>query len=106
MECIVDEFDNENNIPSRNDAKITFLYTLGNGACPRSFGINVARLAGLPEDVLSNAARISAEFEETVSKDGQYDSLSRIEQKRYVLSLTQKGDFAALDRAWQELQEC
>ena len=48
------------------DHSITFLYTLGAGTCPKSFGINVARLAGLPEAVLQRAKRISAEFEEQV----------------------------------------
>lgn len=31
--------------------KITFLYKLGNGSCPKSHGVNVAHLAGLPEAV-------------------------------------------------------
>ena len=31
---------------------VTFLYKLKSGACPKSHGMNVARLAGLPEEVL------------------------------------------------------
>ncbi|GAX75912.1 hypothetical protein CEUSTIGMA_g3355.t1 [Chlamydomonas eustigma] len=39
--------------------EVTFLYKLRIGACPRSYGTNVARLAGLPERVVKRAAYIS-----------------------------------------------
>jgi DNA mismatch repair ATPase MutS len=60
MECAV---GNGEDTSSLGDSNITFLYTLGPGAFPKSFGINVARLAGLPEEVLWNTKRISADFE-------------------------------------------
>ncbi|KAD3068705.1 hypothetical protein R6Q59_017272 [Mikania micrantha] len=43
--------------------EVTFLYKLTPGACPKSYGVNVARLAGLPDDVLRKAAIKSEEFE-------------------------------------------
>jgi DNA mismatch repair ATPase MutS len=36
--------------------RVTFLYTLQDGPCPKSFGINVARLARLPREVRARAA--------------------------------------------------
>ncbi|KAI8462894.1 MAG: muts domain V-domain-containing protein [Monoraphidium minutum] len=39
--------------------EVTFLYQLTPGACPKSYGTNVARLAGLPGPVVSRAAEIS-----------------------------------------------
>lgn len=60
MECIVEEDSSEDVVDKSN---ITFLYTLGAGPCPKSFGVNVARLAGLPDDVLCRAKNISAAFE-------------------------------------------
>ncbi|XP_076885218.1 DNA mismatch repair protein MSH6-like [Bidens hawaiensis] len=45
--------------------EVTFLYKLTSGACPKSYGVNVARLAGLPDDVLKKAAIKSEEFETT-----------------------------------------
>lgn len=65
MECIVedDEDNDDDNTPSERKNNITFLYTLGDGACPKSFGVNVARLAGLPDDVLQRAKRVSSQFE-------------------------------------------
>nr|XP_043621145.1 DNA mismatch repair protein MSH6 isoform X2 [Erigeron canadensis] len=43
--------------------EVTFLYKLTLGACPKSYGVNVARLAGLPDAVLQKAAIKSEEFE-------------------------------------------
>ncbi len=44
--------------------EVTFLYKLCDGSSPRSYGINVARLAGLPAAVIDMAVRQSREFEE------------------------------------------
>ncbi|KAL4572174.1 hypothetical protein LXL04_018943 [Taraxacum kok-saghyz] len=43
--------------------EVTFLYKLTPGACPKSYGVNVARLAGLPDAVLKKAVTKSQEFE-------------------------------------------
>lgn len=40
--------------------QVTFLYKLTSGACPKSYGVNVARLAGLPPCVLRAAAATAA----------------------------------------------
>lgn len=44
--------------------EVTFLYRLTDGACPKSYGVNVARLAGLPEEVVYRAAVVSEQAEE------------------------------------------
>eukprot|EP00977_Amphora_coffeiformis_P005099 scaffold1071_cov166-Amphora_coffeaeformis.AAC.7 len=66
MECLVENGNEDSDGPQR----ITFLYTLGDGISPKSFGINVARLAGIPESVLSRAKEISSKFEAEVSGGG------------------------------------
>ena len=43
--------------------RVTFLYTYAGGPCPKSYGLNVARLARLPESVIKRAGEKSAEFE-------------------------------------------
>ncbi|XP_051141836.1 DNA mismatch repair protein MSH6 isoform X2 [Andrographis paniculata] len=43
--------------------EVIFLYKLTPGACPKSYGVNVARLAGLPDTVLQRAVAKSQEFE-------------------------------------------
>lgn len=43
--------------------EVTFLYRLTDGSCPRSYGVNVARLAGLPESVVRRAGEVSEQVE-------------------------------------------
>ena len=38
---------------------ITFLYKFKKGICPESFGISVAKLAGLPDEIINLAREIS-----------------------------------------------
>jgi len=45
------------------DGEITFLYKVEKGAMDKSYGINVAKLAGLPDEVISRAKEILAELE-------------------------------------------
>ena len=49
-------------------ARVTFLYKYTAGACPKSYGLNVARLARLPESIILRAAEKSAEFEKAVEE--------------------------------------
>ncbi|KAK2970286.1 hypothetical protein RJ640_021748, partial [Escallonia rubra] len=51
--------------------EVTFLYKLTLGECPKSYGVNVARLAGLPDTVLHKAATKSQEFEGMYGKHGK-----------------------------------
>lgn len=53
MGCAVDEATRE----------VTFLYRFERGACLRSHGVNVARLAGLPAPLLASAAERSERME-------------------------------------------
>jgi len=46
---------------------ITFLYQLIEGAAARSYGLNVARLAEIPESILRTAAFKSKELEALVN---------------------------------------
>lgn len=52
---------------SRADEQVTFLYRFANGGCPKSYGLNVARLAQLPEEVIARAGERSAEFEDALA---------------------------------------
>lgn len=55
--------------------QVTLLYKLVPGIAPRSFGLNVARLAQLPEVVVNEAARIAAQLEVGVQRARQEWSL-------------------------------
>ncbi|XP_068796155.1 DNA mismatch repair protein Msh6 isoform X2 [Struthio camelus] len=58
MACMV---ENECEDPSQET--ITFLYKFIEGVCPKSYGFNAARLAGIPEEVVQKGHRKAKEFE-------------------------------------------
>ena len=67
---LVEEFSHDPKIANfhmacktnKNSDVVTFLYKFIRGQCPKSYGINVARLAQIPNWVLENAKRKSEEF--------------------------------------------
>jgi DNA mismatch repair protein MSH6 len=93
MQCLVEGADD---VPAQGGAEgvdgkmdaveeVMFLYHLASGGSPRSYGINVARLAKLPADVISLALAQSREFEEKMklseaakaAADGMHEGGSR-----------------------------
>ena len=46
---------------------VAFLYHVVNGAAARSYGLNVARLAGIPNEILNLAAKKSHELENQIT---------------------------------------
>lgn len=54
------EGEGEGEVPEES---ITFLYKLSAGACPKSYGFNAARLAGVPRDVIARARVIARRIE-------------------------------------------
>ena len=47
--------------------RLIYLYKLKKGACPSSFGLNIAQIAGLPQKVLDKAYFKSVEFKKRYS---------------------------------------
>ena len=106
MECIVEDSDDDDS----EKKNIAFLYTLGEGPCPKSFGVNVARLAGLPDDVLERAKRVSAAFEAEMSGESNQhkiipskaeDMVNKIEK---LFSHEGEVNHDELKQIWQGLQ--
>eukprot|EP00934_Nitzschia_sp_Nitz4_P005614 Nitzschia sp. Nitz4//scaffold56_size114212//6007//10459//NITZ4_003930-RA/size114212-processed-gene-0.30-mRNA-1//1//CDS//3329554646//5604//frame0 len=91
MQCHVDD---------STDHSITFLYTLGPGTCPKSFGINVARLACLPDEVLQNAKRVSQDFEEQMTDSSESSS----DPKTAIENAIDQGRWEDLELLWKQLQ--
>jgi DNA mismatch repair protein MSH6 len=46
-----------------DEHNVTFLYKLTSGICEKSFGMNVAMMAGIPSDVVTRATTIAEEVE-------------------------------------------
>lgn len=59
LDCVI----NEHVSVKQKDQDVTFLYKVEKGAAGHSYGINVARLAGLPESVLERAKDIQRDLE-------------------------------------------
>lgn len=57
---------------SENDGKVTFLHKVKEGAVDKSYGINVAKLANLPEEVTSRAEEILMVYETKERKRDVY----------------------------------
>lgn len=62
MACMIENEDDE------EEENITFLYKFIEGACPKSYGFNAARLAGIPQEVIQVAKRKAIEFEKSTIK--------------------------------------
>ncbi|KAJ3298249.1 DNA mismatch repair protein msh6 [Borealophlyctis nickersoniae] len=45
--------------------EVTFLYKLKSGSCPKSYGMNVASMAGVPHEIVDRAESVAAAFEKT-----------------------------------------
>ncbi|XP_066141842.1 probable DNA mismatch repair protein Msh6 [Euwallacea fornicatus] len=57
MACMVENEDDE------SEESVTLLYKLSEGRCPKSFGFNAAKLAGLSAKVVARAREISKQIE-------------------------------------------
>ena len=76
MACMV---ENENE-DDPTEETITFLYKLSDGACPKSYGFNAARLAGIPAEVVRRAHQVAREFEQRVAKVARFVAIWRAHQ--------------------------
>ncbi|XP_067642764.1 probable DNA mismatch repair protein Msh6 [Eurosta solidaginis] len=59
MACMVENEDNED--PTQET--VTFLYKYTSGACPKSYGFNAAKLAGMPKPIIKRAFELSKRVE-------------------------------------------
>ena len=53
---------------------IVFLHSVADGGADRSYGLHVARLAGLPDEVIAEARRILAQLEAAAARPGEPDA--------------------------------
>lgn len=70
------ENENEDEVSQEN---VTFLYKLSEGACPKSYGFNAARLAGIPADITKRAHEIANKLEAEVNLRHAFTALCRLE---------------------------
>ncbi|KAL0552823.1 hypothetical protein IC582_011950 [Cucumis melo] len=69
-----------------NDQELIFLYRLRSGACPESYGLKVATMAGIPGRVVEAASRASQMMKQTI--------------KENFKSSEQRSEFSTLHEEW------
>uniref|UniRef100_A0A8C0AR58 DNA mismatch repair protein MSH3 n=1 Tax=Buteo japonicus TaxID=224669 RepID=A0A8C0AR58_9AVES len=67
MAFLVNEEESAEQKDEENPEFITFLYQITKGVSARSYGLNVAKLADIPEEILKKAAHKSKELERIVN---------------------------------------
>lgn len=85
--CMV-ENDDEDKISEEN---VTFLYKLSEGACPKSYGFNAARLAGVPASITKRAQSIAIKLEAEVNLRHAFTALCKIKDSSAIKPLFKKG---------------
>lgn len=66
------------------------MYKLKSGSCPRSYGMNVARIAKLPPSVIEEAQKKSEEFENKMLNGEVLSYVDLI--KKYEYDITELKD--------------
>lgn len=79
------EDDNTNELGTEQvQESITFLYKFVNGACPKSYGFNAARLAGMPADIIKIGLQRAKEFEAVAKRRILFNTLFTSNDKSTV----------------------
>jgi DNA mismatch repair protein MSH6 len=56
---------------------VTFLYKLSEGACPKSYGFNAARLAGISSAITTRAHEIARKIEQETNQKHIFTALCK-----------------------------
>ncbi len=72
------------------DGKVTFLHKVKEGPIDKSYGIHVARLAGLPEDLLKRASEFLASYESHEKREVYVQQSLTFEEKHEDSKLEEK----------------
>lgn len=84
LTSLADKYDAMKNVHvgvSESNGKITFLYKVSDGPMDKSYGINVAELAGMPDELLYRATDILKSLEKNGNKAESIPQI-RIEEKK------------------------
>nr|KYP49318.1 DNA mismatch repair protein Msh6-2 [Cajanus cajan] len=79
-------FKSKSDTYSMRDQELVFLYRLASGACPESYGLQVALMAGIPEKTVNVASKASQHMKKSI---GQSFSSSE-----------QRSEFSTLHEEW------
>ncbi|KAL7093523.1 hypothetical protein ACP275_11G045500 [Erythranthe tilingii] len=116
MACCFD-WTSKSTTPSQSNQKLIFLYRLASGACPESYGMQTALMAGIPSSVIKSASEAGEVMKEIVAgsfkKSEQRENFSTLHEEwlKSLLSIstTSAADFDddafdSLYCLWHELK--
>ncbi|XP_012344684.1 probable DNA mismatch repair protein Msh6 [Apis florea] len=73
MACMVENEEQD----EVSQETVTFLYKLSEGACPKSYGFNAARLGGVPAIITNRAHEISKKLEQETNRKHLFTTLCK-----------------------------
>lgn len=79
-------FKSKSDTLSKQDQELVFLYRLAPGACPESYGLQVALMAGIPEKTVNVASKASQQMKISIGKNFR--------------SSEQRSEFSSLHEEW------
>ncbi|XP_034940997.1 probable DNA mismatch repair protein Msh6 [Chelonus insularis] len=84
MACLVESEEND-----ESQETVTFLYKLTEGACPKSYGFNAARIAGIKADITKRANELASQLEQAGKRRNLFISLCQSNNSNVKSILTQ-----------------
>lgn len=79
-------FQSKSECHSKGEQELVFLYRLASGACPESYGLQVAIMAGIPERVVEAASKARQVMKRSLGKSFR--------------SSEQRSEFSTLHEQW------
>jgi DNA mismatch repair protein MutS len=79
---LLDPVFNLNVVVQEHQDQVLFLHHIVPGAADRSYGLHVAKLAGIPREVLERANAVLNELEKTFSRESQRPVLAAVQRRR------------------------
>lgn len=91
------------------EQELVFLYQLTSGACPESYGLQVALMAGIPKEVVEAASMAARTMKQSIGESfrsseqrSEFSSLHE-EWLRTLLTVSRLGEHNFDDDAWDTL---
>jgi len=86
MQHMACAFKSKSDTYSMRDQELVFLYRLASGACPESYGLQVALMAGIPEKTVNIASKASQRMKKSIGQSFR--------------SSEQRSEFSTLHEEW------
>ncbi|PNY08616.1 DNA mismatch repair protein msh7-like, partial [Trifolium pratense] len=103
MQHMACAFKSKSDTFSKQDQELVFLYRLASGACPESYGLQVALMAGIPEKTVNIASKASQQMKKSIGKNfrssEQRSEFSTLHEEwlKTLMSMAQIEDCESLD---------